>query len=109
MSAQANLAGLYAPEGIQIWNPQLLWQPIPVHTKPVDTDYLIAGGPPSTCTLYYKALEGHQKSPEYLAELKEAQPIFDYVSYHTNSTVDDFQTLFWLRDSWDCETAHNLP
>ncbi|XP_054846900.1 prostatic acid phosphatase-like [Eublepharis macularius] len=40
MSAQATLAGLYPPTGGQIWNPQILWQPIPVHTVPQSPDYL---------------------------------------------------------------------
>ena len=38
MSAMTNLAGLFPPEGISIWNPNLLWQPIPVHTVPLSED-----------------------------------------------------------------------
>ena len=34
MSAEANLAGLYPPEGVQVFNPNISWQPIPVHTVP---------------------------------------------------------------------------
>lgn len=32
MSAEANLAGMYPPEGAQVFNPNISWQPIPVHT-----------------------------------------------------------------------------
>uniref|UniRef100_A0A8C3W7U1 acid phosphatase n=1 Tax=Catagonus wagneri TaxID=51154 RepID=A0A8C3W7U1_9CETA len=38
MSAMTNLAALFPPEGSSIWNPSLLWQPIPVHTVPVSED-----------------------------------------------------------------------
>uniref|UniRef100_A0A8B9LYV8 acid phosphatase n=1 Tax=Accipiter nisus TaxID=211598 RepID=A0A8B9LYV8_9AVES len=38
MSAQASLAGLYPPTQGQIWNPRILWQPIPVHTVPLDLE-----------------------------------------------------------------------
>lgn len=34
MSAEANLAGLYPPEGQEMFNPNISWQPIPVHTVP---------------------------------------------------------------------------
>jgi len=34
MSAEANLAGLYPPEEQQMFNPNISWQPIPVHTVP---------------------------------------------------------------------------
>ncbi|XP_060036230.1 prostatic acid phosphatase isoform X5 [Erinaceus europaeus] len=41
MSVMTNLAALFPPEGISIWNPDLPWQPIPVHTVPLSEDQLL--------------------------------------------------------------------
>lgn len=38
MSAEANLAGLFPPNGMQRFNPNISWQPIPVHTVPIAED-----------------------------------------------------------------------
>jgi len=40
MSAYCNLAGLFPAHGSEVWNENLLWQPIPVHTVPVESDYV---------------------------------------------------------------------
>ncbi len=38
MSALANMAGMYPPEGREIWNRSIPWQPIPIHSQPRETD-----------------------------------------------------------------------
>lgn len=45
MSAEANLAGLFPPNGMQRFNPNISWQPIPVHTVPVTEDRVRLASP----------------------------------------------------------------
>ena len=40
-SAELQLAALFPPEGDQVWNENLLWQPIPIHSSPVQNDALM--------------------------------------------------------------------
>ena len=35
-------SGLYPPSGDQVWDPEIPWQPIPVHTLPQTEDYLLS-------------------------------------------------------------------
>lgn len=45
MSAESNLAGLYLPANKNDrFNPDLRWNPIPIHTVPTDEDPLLRGG-----------------------------------------------------------------
>lgn len=45
MSAEANLAGLFPPDGTQRFNPNISWQPIPVHTVPLTEDRVSPASP----------------------------------------------------------------
>lgn len=38
MSAQLQMAGLFPPKNNQIWNKNLIWQPIPINYEPLDSD-----------------------------------------------------------------------
>jgi hypothetical protein len=38
LSAQLELAGLWSPAPSQQWIPDLLWQPIPLHSEPLERD-----------------------------------------------------------------------
>jgi len=60
MSALCNLAGLFPPQGSQVWKTDLLWQPVPVHTVPDKSDYV--------SNLW--AVTGHQSAGVVLGPLR---------------------------------------
>lgn len=60
MSAQSLLSGLYKPEVYQIWNPDLLWQPIPVRTADLDSLFI------PKCARYDQLLNEVFSSDEFL-------------------------------------------
>ena len=38
MTGESCLCALYPPEGAQVWNSDIWWQPVPVHTVPKTQD-----------------------------------------------------------------------
>lgn len=107
MSAQSTLAGLYPPLGNRIWNRNILWQPIPVHTMPVTMDHLIASQVP-TCPSYQNALNQYMVSDEIKQFDNSIQPIYDYLSAKTGIKINDVYLLMIIRDTWLCESIHNF-
>ncbi|XP_033021812.1 prostatic acid phosphatase-like [Lacerta agilis] len=57
MSAQANLAGLFPPQGSQIWNTDIPWQPVPVHTVPRSSEKLLYYPVRAECQKFGKLLK----------------------------------------------------
>lgn len=92
MSANAILAGLFPPKGNQVWNRDLHWQPIPVHTRPVEIDpFLSDGGFPCPAYDYYysKVL-----SSEAFGRINDTYgPIYQYLSQSTGTVIDNPQKL----------------
>ncbi|KAG9334524.1 hypothetical protein JZ751_007523, partial [Albula glossodonta] len=65
MSAEANLAGMYPPDGSQVFNPSLDWQPIPVHTVPQSEEQLLSFPQPS-CPRYEKLMNESRQTEAFL-------------------------------------------
>ncbi|CAH0392867.1 unnamed protein product [Bemisia tabaci] len=105
MSAQLVLAGLYPPVGIQKWNADLLWQPVPVHSLPRECDDIIAVK--KHCPLLSRerkqwidrASEDAQKNGEYLA----------FLSQKTGITLTNLIQLMRLSDYMSGVKALGLP
>ncbi|KAL1465170.1 hypothetical protein WDU94_004760 [Cyamophila willieti] len=95
MSTQLMLAGLYPPKGDQMWNPSLLWQPIPFDYEPLKYDKLLLGRFP--CPRYQEELDSVMQSEEVKSILETNRQLLDYVSKQSGMTIsspDDAQSLY---------------
>lgn len=111
-SALANLAGLYPPSGAQIWNPQLLWQPIPVHTVPSSLDYIIAVNTPN-CPRFDKLYEAVGNTASIQQIVQQHQSIMDYFEQNsgypkTNSSIRVVFEMADVRDTLMVEAIYNM-
>lgn len=102
MSAESNMAGLFPPEDNQIWNKNLMWQAIPIHTIPEYMDYILAAKKP--CAQYEHALKRYQESPEFNVLLEKFRPLMLYLEQNTGKairTLTDVGNLYntlWIED-----------
>lgn len=97
MSALSSLAGLYTPKGDQLWNPDLAWVPVPVHTIPHDIDLLL--NPLSACPAFQKMCEDLMGSKEMKGIIKSFQWLFDYLSEHTGLNVTNLDQIYSIYDA----------
>ncbi|XP_044764550.1 prostatic acid phosphatase-like [Coccinella septempunctata] len=88
MSAASNLAGLYPPEGDQIWNQALNWQPIPIHSRPKAMDGMLALEKPCP---EYQRLQKEQLNSNYHQKIIAANSkLYVYLSEKTGMKIKDF-------------------
>lgn len=103
MSASSNLAGLYPPQGVQIWNPDLLWQPVPVHV-----DGGLLGGAPYTCPRYDWLVAQLALSDEINKYNEENKELLEFVGNSTGELIVSFLQLSGINDILYIESTRNL-
>ncbi|XP_026731116.1 prostatic acid phosphatase isoform X1 [Trichoplusia ni] len=106
MSAQVNLAGMYPANGKAIWNSDLMWQPIPVHTVPEKDDELLAMKKP--CRAYDKELDRLIHSKPYKDRLSKYQHLMDYLSAYTGMKVKDYYDIDDIYSTLYIESLYNF-
>lgn len=67
--------GLFPPLGESIWNTDLIWQPIPVHTRPEKDDEVLAMK--KKCVPYIKEREKYFQSTTYKERLRKYQGLME--------------------------------
>lgn len=105
MSAMSNLAGLYPPQGDQIWNPDIHWQPIPVHTVPMEYDKVIGGHP--KCPKMEMLEQAVNDDPEILKVVKNNEWVFQYLTNETGMNVTCMKHIDYIFDALFIEKLYN--
>ena len=105
-SAASNLASFYKPTDWQIFNPELPWQPVPVHPIPESMDHLLLV-PGYKCPKWVEDYLIFRESPEFLAMNDSHLELFAYLTEKTGMPVimDD---IGMIDDNLYCVQAHSL-
>lgn len=107
MSAQLVQLGLYPPSGDQIWNPDVIWQPIPVQTLAREQDSLVAIKKP--CAKFNIELKKTLESNPALAKIMLAHAkVFEYLSDKSGQAVKTLRHIETLFNTLEIEELNNL-
>ncbi|KAJ8966359.1 hypothetical protein NQ317_011934 [Molorchus minor] len=93
MSLELVLAGMFPPVGDQIFEPALLWQPIPYNYQPVDKDKILLG---TNCPNYAKFYNKLTNSNTLKKEFAKRKILFKYLSLHSGWNITNYGDVFYL-------------
>uniref|UniRef100_A0A182VX51 acid phosphatase n=1 Tax=Anopheles minimus TaxID=112268 RepID=A0A182VX51_9DIPT len=102
MSAEANLAGLYPPQGADVWDSAITWQPIPVHTVTEELDSVLAAK--KRCPAFDHALKIYRQSEPYHSYNASLEHLYGYVTektggkYNSMSSVQNLYSLLLIEE-----------
>ncbi|XP_060104874.1 prostatic acid phosphatase-like isoform X1 [Heteronotia binoei] len=111
MSAQVNLAGLFPPSTSEMWNPQILWQPIPIYVIPKSFRPKLRY-PIFDCPRYKKLLRETMASREFRDKIQPYRNFLKTIADHSGYDMRSLRNLYtfkvWnVQDTLLCESIHN--
>lgn len=105
MSAEANLAGMFPPNGSEVFNPDLKWQPIPVHTIPSEEERLLSF-PLENCPRYKQLMNETAKTDVFLNMTETYKDFIEMVKNKTGLELASIENIWSVYDTLFCEAQH---
>ncbi|OXA51474.1 prostatic acid phosphatase [Folsomia candida] len=112
MSAMSNMAGMWPPtpeDPRSEWNPQLQWQPIPIHTIPKKLDNFINFGAP--CPRFKELKKEYTNDSPFAKSINEApenSKLCQYIIKHAGVKECDFEVISDIWDTLRIQKAYNM-
>lgn len=106
MSGLLTAAGLWTPEGPQIWKTNLAWQPVPLNYQELDDDTLLLVR--TACPAYYKELESVKNGSEYQQILVDNKELFEQLTNLTGITISNPDDVMSLHGTLKAEDGLGL-
>lgn len=107
MSAEVNLAGMFPPNGSEVFNPDLKWQPIPVHTVPADEEKLLSF-PLDDCPRYAQLMDETEKTDIFLNMTETYKTFIEMVKNKTGLEKTKIDSIWSVYDTLFCEEKHGM-
>lgn len=105
MSVESNLAGLFPPLNQQIWNKDILWQPIPIHTIPEKLDHILAAK--KSCPAYDEELSAVRNSEEFMKLDEKLSYLYQYLTEHSGKTINTIEGIQRINNTLTIELIYN--
>ncbi|XP_064465178.1 prostatic acid phosphatase-like [Ornithodoros turicata] len=106
-SASCHLAGMYPPSGRWVWDDKFDWQPVAIHTRPVEEDPMLAPGE-GDCPAATKEDERIKASPEGQLFLEKYHKLYVYLTEMSGSIIKDWSTTEQLFNTLYIEKLYNF-
>jgi len=106
MSALTDLAGLYPPTSDQLWDENLDWQPIPVHTVPTTADLVLDSD--SLCPRYYLQHVETLASTAVLEFMLENEALIQLLENYLGARAEDLDQVWHMFDVINIERMKNF-
>lgn len=111
MSALSNAAGMFPPSGNQIWNHSFDWQPVPIHTIPLEEDYLVYQSIPCDRAdkMFDELLDSEAMTSFFNGYSELLKYVEENMGIHLETNLDKIYIIHYLFDSVTIESARGLP